>query len=434
MIAPTALTQNYQLRLLATLVFIACGRINHRIIASGCIAVYLVSNLVLPSFASTWSMVGWGALLFAAWAMWPPTRGPRWLFAALCLLLASHFVAIVGSLWWGSGNWALTAGVALWMGPALILYMLRPSLQVFTWLIPVLYIHAGLIIYHGFTAVREHSGHLIPGAAPTGLANNSNLGAGFLVLGLIYILSSRHKWAAAPLFMALLFTGSRWGLVIGLTGILLMSIANRIDGRTLALGVVGLFVAFFIIAMMTPYGYRVVGYESFESVVHNLNGHLGERLAIPHIPSFLPSGVAEHPGLHNVPLRMAVENGIVAAGLWVVISVWALTRQVGSTAWWLLLTLVLLSMLDYYSWMGHLGAFWWLLIAVLAQKQPAPVAKEDNYIRREQQYGSEPRGVPAKQSVNYKQRSEQYHAADEPVPLYRGRHTPDLVGKKQPQD
>jgi len=102
--------------------------------------------------------------------------------------------------------------------------------------------------------------------------------------------------------------------------------------------------------------------------------------------------VAEHPGLHNVPLRIAVENGIIAAIIWLGVTGKALLPirrlnlggkrgvrhihndngketavrglQGDSQAWWLLLGVVLLSLLDYYMWMGHLGGFWWLLVGL----------------------------------------------------------------------
>ena len=358
----------YLPRLLFTLTLIPFLHFQRHHLASACFALFLVAMLLMRSFASPWLLVGWAALL-GGFFLSDKNTIPRPLLLALVGLLLLHVTAIPGSIFWGNGNWEITAGVVLWMAPALLLCF-GGTLNVLPWLMPVWFIHAGMIIFQGFTDVRSipASAVLIPGLTPTGLTNNGNLAAGFLVLGLIYMLTSRHKWAAAPLMMALLFTGSRWGVLICVVAILLMAVANRIDGRTLAMGALGLIAAFLLIGLITPYGYRIAGYESFAAIVHSMNGDVATRLAMPHLPSFLPAGIAEHPGLHNVPLRIAVENGILAAGLWVLISGWALTRQVGSTAWWLLLTLVLLSMLDYYAWMGHLGAFWWLLIAVLAQK------------------------------------------------------------------
>ena len=42
------------------------------------------------------------------------------------------------------------------------------------------------------------------------------------------------------------------------------------------------------------------------------------------LASFLPTGIAEHPGLHPVPLRIAVENGILAALVWIGVTGYAL--------------------------------------------------------------------------------------------------------------
>jgi hypothetical protein len=116
-------------------------------------------------------------------------------------------------------------------------------------------------------------------------------------------------------------------------------------------------------------GYQIAGYGSITAAFNPMVTDVGVRLAIPHLPTFLPHGVAEHPGLHNVPLRIAIENGVIAAGIWVGITGWALvSRDSGQPLHrWLLITLVLLSVLDYYTWMGHLGGFWWLLIGLLTK-------------------------------------------------------------------
>ncbi len=275
---------------------------------------------------------------------------------------------------------------------------------------------------------------------PSGLSNNSNLAAGFLALGIVYLLTTPLKWLSVPLLVALLFTGSRWGVAIALAVIVAMAITRSISWRPLVGAAVVIVAAVLFLGAFTPKGYALAGINSFAGVANAVTADVGSRLAVPHLPTFLPSGVAEHPGLHNVPLRIAVENGLIAAGLWVLITGWALWPRVhnnvnhhGTTydrdapdndhetinnvhRWllfpvrylffkfkhdtherpdhdrsdqgqhteqihqlppvesvgvpvhrWLLLTLVLLSVLDYYTWMGHLGGFWWLLIGLLTK-------------------------------------------------------------------
>jgi len=159
------------------------------------------------------------------------------------------------------------------------------------------------------------------------------------------------------------------------------------------------------VALFTPLGYRVSTLDSFAAVAHTVNGEVQARMVVPHIPSVLPHGVADHPGLHNVPLRMAVESGILAAMVWLGITGWALWPRGGAkqrvrqgndqpvsknasmalsersdrfgASWWMLLALALLSLLDYYTWMGHLGGFWWLLVGMRLHRYGKPSSFPD---------------------------------------------------------
>ena len=402
----------YLPRLFITLTAIRFVYLDRAHAAAACFALFLVSSLLVRSFVDPWLGIGWAALGIGA--VLSPTK---WhlspILAALVFLLVLHALAIPGSLFWGSGNWELTAGVVIWMAPALLLY-LAGSRQVFAWLTPVFLIHAFLVIYQGFTnwhVSRNMVGNelhetLVREGSAQGLANNPNIAAGFLSIGIIYVMTGRHKWLAPPLVMALLFTGSRWALVVTAAVVLALLLTRTISWKAVVGALAGVVLAVGLIGALTPFGYTVAGYDSAGGAFRAAERHVNGRLAIPHIPSFLPSGVAEHPGLHNVPLRIAVESGVAAAILWVGVTGWALfmgwrgkvvTAVVGKMngvnptserpprtplwpsqwhrgglrtlqpAWWLLLTLVLLSMLDYYAWMGHLGGFWWLLVGLLAK-------------------------------------------------------------------
>jgi hypothetical protein len=254
----------------------------------------------------------------------------------------------------------------------------------------------------------------------TGLTNNPNLAAGFLAIGIVYLMTSNRPLFQAlslPLVVALLFTGSRWGILVPVAVIGVMALSGAVPWRVLAGAI--LVPLLTVVAMgLMGHGYQIAGYGSITSVLNPIVTDVGVRLAVPHIPTFLPSGVAAHPGLHNVPLRIAVESGIIAAGIWVLITGYALlgfrkhpqqewapqheakhdqyhplcndlphssfahrageTREIGrgnpqdqpikKAHRWLLLTLVLLSILDYYTWMGHIGGFWWLLIGLLTKR------------------------------------------------------------------
>ena len=287
----------------------------------GCafLAVSLLCNLSMRSFHSPLLGLGWVALALGV-ALTGVSIGNKKVFWSLVALLAFHALAIPGSIIWGSGNWELTAGVVLWMAPALLLYLAKDAQNVLAWMVPAFLIHAGVIIWQGVTSWEVVGDVTTWDGLPAGLSNNSNLAAGFLAVGAIYLLTTPLKWLSVPLLIALLFTGSRWGLIVVGAVLLVMTIARAISWRPLVVTLVVMLISVAFLGMFTPAGYAVAGVNSFASVAHALTVDVGVRLAVPHLPTFLPSGVAEHPGLHNVPLRIAVESGIIAAGLWVLIT------------------------------------------------------------------------------------------------------------------
>jgi hypothetical protein len=366
----------YLPRLLLTVAYLRIVTVSRHDMSAGAFALFLVAMLIMPSFASIWLAIGWLGAGFGFGVAVKHT-GPRIIFGGLLALLTLHMLAIPGSIIWGSGNWELTAWVVFWIAPGFLIYSAGTS-RVLSWLAPAFLLHAGIIIYHGFT--NWHWTLVNPGdyarlvliQTPqplAGLAHNENIAAGFLAIGIVYFMTGPYKWLSAPLLMALLFTGSRWGLVVVAAVLVAMVVTRSMSWQPLALGVGVVVGTVLLIGLFTPSPYTVASYNSIGAALQAAESGVNGRLAIPHLPSLLPSGVAEHPGLHNVPLRIAVESGILAAVIWVVISGWALIRDRLGREWWLLLTLVLLSMLDYYSWMGHLGGFWWLFIGLLVRSR-----------------------------------------------------------------
>ena len=335
------------------------------------LALYLMSNILVRSFTDIWLFVGWTALCAGViCGGWSIKRHP--VFWGLIALLLFHALAIPGSLIWGIGNWEFTAGVLLWMAPAMLLYLASDAQRIFVWLIPAFVLHAILVIFEGLTHWYLVNDVMVRQGTNTGLTNNPNLAAGFLAIGIVYLMASKRpafQALSVPLLIALLFTGSRWGILVPVAVIAVMTLSGAIPWKVLAGGILALFITIIGVGLIGG-GYQIAGYGSIASAFNPIVTDVGVRLAIPHLPTFLPHGVAEHPGLHNVPLRIAVENGIIAAGIWIVITGWALISKDNAQPLyrWLLITLVLLSVLDYYTWMGHLGGFWWLLIGLLTKQ------------------------------------------------------------------
>jgi hypothetical protein len=373
-------------------IVIAASHLDRRRLAGFGFAVFLVSSLLVRSFGDIWLGIGWIGL-FGGFLLAPDkTRGP--ILYAGAVLLVCHALAIPGSLLWGDGHWEATTAIVLWMAPSLLILTTGIN-GVFPWLVPAWLLHAALILYAGPTSWSGASGVLVSNGGGTGLSHNPNLAAGFLCLGIVYLMTTRFRWLVLPLIVALLFTGSRWGLTVTGVMLLLMVLTRAVSFKPLGATVLLCAAIVVAVSLFTPLGYRVSTLDSFGAVVHTVNGEVRARMAVPHIPSVLPRGVAEHPGLHNVPLRIAVESGILAALVWLGITGWALWPRGGvkpegfrgnhqpegnsasmdasersgrfGASWWMLLALALLSLLDYYTWMGHLGGFWWLLVGMLVK-------------------------------------------------------------------
>jgi hypothetical protein len=375
--------------LVCTLVIIGAAHLNRQRAAALGFAVYLTCSLLVRSFGDVWLGIGWIGL-FAGFLLAPGKRRGLPLYAGAALLLC-HALAIPGSLLWGDGNWAATAAIVLWMAPSLML-LSAGTATVFAWMVPAWLVHAALILYAGPTSWSAADGVLVNNGGGVGLSHNPNLAAGFLCLGIVYLMTTRFRWLVIPLIPALLFTGSRWGLAVTAVVLLVMVGTKVVPFRPLGATILLCAATVVAVALFTPLGYRVSTLDSFAAVAHTVNGEVQARMAVPHLPSVLPHGVVAHPGLHNVPLRIAVESGILAAMVWLGITGWALwpgrgvNEQAGEgqhqppsenasmglsersdrfrASWWMLLALALLSLADYYTWMGHLGGFWWLLVGM----------------------------------------------------------------------
>jgi len=177
--------------------------------------------------------------------------------------------------------------------------------ETLAWVVPAWLLHAALIIYQAFTnwVILGEGGQaiqsslqqewLVRGVAPTGLSFNANLAAGFLVMGIIYLLTTRFRWLAVPLLLALPLTGSRWAALVCVALIVGMVLMKRVPVWTLgamAIGGVAAFLLLWSLGERTNYG--LAGFDSFGSLLSPFrNGALSQRLAIPHIPSILVNGL-----------------------------------------------------------------------------------------------------------------------------------------------
>ena len=280
-------------------------------------------------------------------------------FAGLVILLVSLYIAVPGSIWWGRGNWEVTLYHTVWMTPFLLLYLIDKGEEVFLWLIPLLVLHSGVLVY------QEVVGK--PGRQ-MGLLDNPNPAGALLAIGTIYILNTRFKWFAPLLAAGLVFTGSRSAFAVFLlvfVGLFLSRflVKHKIDWKPqlLTVLVVGLILLVNTAGEDLSRGTEPWTLEMGSKAIKDL----GIRLEVTDSPSFLPKGITYSWGLHSLPERISVELGITAAVVWVFITLYSLVRKPRYTeSWWILLTIALLSISEYSVWLGPLAALWWLTIGV----------------------------------------------------------------------
>jgi hypothetical protein len=342
-------------------------------LGSAALVLFLISQFILSSLYSPFIFIGWFALgvsVICRYIAPNKIERPRWVLVLLIGLLICHGLGVAGSVLWGAGNWLLTAGIFLWMLPLPLVYWTADH-HVRRWLCVFAVIHAGLVIVQGFTNYHSVNDVIIWGEGPsrytlsTGFSHNRNLAAGLLVICLPLTSNGRWRWASLILLAGVIFTGSRWGACVGLLLALVMAAQGTITWRWAIGGTTAFIGAVVLVGIVSSSSHVLAGYNNLG---HGLSiwSDIQVRLSSPGWPNLLPYGLAETNGLHNVPMRIAAESGVIAAAIWVGLTGWALTRQRYSPVWWMMVAIVLLSMLDHYMWRPHLMAFWWVALGVLA--------------------------------------------------------------------
>jgi hypothetical protein len=334
---------------------------------SVCLAVFLTAQFSLNSLFSPFLLIGWVSLALATvWTYVNHVDRPSWVLGALVFLQFSQLSAIPGSIIWGTNNWVLTAGVFLWVLPMPLVY-LAASRHIEKWVCIFALLHALLIILQGIIGVERC-------CSSTGFSHNPNLAAGFLIISLPFAIKGPWRWLLIPILAAVIFTGSRWGFIVASVMILAMGYKNVISFKWVLVGLGSFLFAIGLMSLFSPTTVPVLGSvmaldDTGEG--SRLLSQIKVRLGTTGWPNLLPYGVAETDGLHNVPMRMAAESGILSAMVWVFLSGWALCQMRFSPAWWLMASILLLSLLDHYTWRPHLMGFWFVALGILAVR-PTP--------------------------------------------------------------
>ena len=335
------------------------------------LAVYIIC-VFAGTFHGFLVMIGWTALglAFISWYVTPdrPKQNPK-VWVLLGVIVFSHLMAIPGSVWFGTGNWVLTASGVYWLVPGLVVFLIADA-RVFQWLVAITVIHATSIFvetwwYWGYIDMK-------PGAVADGLTFNPNVAAGFLIIGISMVFATRrYWWTLFPLIIGLVFANSRGALLVLCIVMVLLTLTRTLSLRRLIVVCVVIGIGTGIFGILHQQ-YHIAGYTSFSTDIFGaVIRDIGIRWAVPEWPDIYPHGVVEHLGLHNVPIRMAREAGIASAAGWLVLSAWALTRNRYTPAWWLMLVIMLLSILDHYMWRVHLGSLWFLAAGILLVSHPS---------------------------------------------------------------
>ena len=346
------------------------------------VAIFLIAQFSLSSLYSPLMLIGWAALAGASVCGYlAPNKvdRPLWVLGTLITLQVIQLLAIPGAAIWGSGNWVLTAGVVLWVLPMPLVY-LAANREIEKCVCAFAVVHALFIIVQGFTNYHWVEAIVVWQGTPTGFSHNANLAAGLLVMCLPFAVYGRWRWASIPFLVGVIFSGSRWGFIVASILVMAMGYKDVISIRWVLGGLGSLLGAIALIGMFTPYTAAVAGYNS---IAHGfaVASQIEVRLAISEWPNLLPYGIAETDGLHNVPMRMAAEWGMISAVIWVGLTAWGLTRNRFSPAWWLMISIVLLSVLDHYTWRPHLMGFWFVAMGILAPRPIVANTKHDRIIR-----------------------------------------------------
>jgi len=295
---------------------------------------------------------------------WSPVK------AIVGLIVISALVAVPVSMLVDRSFPATAFGASLTV-MLFFLMFIKNGQRIFYCLIPVWLGQAALMTWEWFYTEAPRVG---------GLAHNVNAGSAFLLLGALFVIHHpRLKWLAIPLLVPILFSGSRWTVVVAVTVFGLIFLARHIPWRYLLVGVL----AAFIFVGLAQYDSIASSFltgrgtnDNTGTLVKQNGQDIAWRLSPGEPPTignvFIPMGFTDSQ-LHSVPFRMAVETGVLSGVAWLLVGGIALYRRPRcGFDWAMLLAIGLLSIMYYHTWIGPMGLFWWLLVGHLDRpKTPA---------------------------------------------------------------
>jgi len=287
----------------------------------------------------------------------------RWMVGSAIVLAILAVVAWPLSNTIGWSHPTLTGAMALWTVTMVGVVVLRISPSVWLYMLPVVSLHALVTFIQGIAGVDR----------PPGLTDSPNQAGALLLVGiLIAVVTKPPKWWLVGLLaFALPFTGTRLsmytgGLVLMLLGLRTVRIGQFPWLWRIVVIMLAITTAFILFWPATSRAFLPTSSEA----VSRLSWALWFRLEGVPTPLLgwtwlIPHGYLGDLGAHSVPLRLWLEYGVVALVAWGGLTIYALSHALWSTSWWILFTLTVLGMLDYYGNMPtSLSLVWWTSVGL----------------------------------------------------------------------
>jgi len=308
-----------------------------------------------------------------------PNFGPRYIYIPMLIIVASAVARLFIE------PTMQTVGSVLLLGSLFAVYVASRHLgkAVFIAFIPAVVIEGVSCIVEGLTT---------PGAQVGGIITSSGnycIATGFIVFGTVVAIW-KWQWALVPLaLVALFFTGSPEALfVVAVLGIVVLA---RKDWSKRLLMPVGLLIIVAVAWVGLGPGTELYNYAigKIETVITNpTEGNIDEALTgrwhviKKAMNNLQPLGeglsITEYSSdtVHNVPLVIVQQLGIVAALAWLFVSISCLVKTKWKYAW---VAVLALSVFDHYMW-TQLAPYWWALVGV----STASNIKSDLIFRKEE--------------------------------------------------
>ncbi len=317
--------------------------------------------IMTHGFRGTELGLGW-VFLGLAVGLGKRVVGPRIVFIPILLLLLSVILAVPGSILWEDRFTRPTFAHMIWILPFLGLYLIANKEALLQWIIPLLALQSFVVILEGLQereAFRQQ-----------GLLDNPNPAGALLAIGTVYLLTTRFRWLAPFTILGLQFTGSRSALVALILVLVIMGIVWIFKRYKMHWGPI----IVTVLLLIPILGLNIGGAGSqfkrgaqpwtIDMITKGISDY-SLRLELTQSPSFIPKGITHSWGLHSLPERLSVEFGIIAGICWTFVTIYGLfIRPYFNGSWWILLTIIILSLSEYSVWLGPLAALWWLTLGI----------------------------------------------------------------------